>query len=626
MNHNINHNTNRLASEKSPYLHQHANNPVDWFPWGEEAFEKARREDKPVFLSIGYSTCHWCHVMEKESFCDSHVAELLNTHFVSVKVDREERPDVDSVYMSVCQALTGAGGWPLTILTTPEKKPFYAGTYLSREDMARLITRMNNMWRESRRDLIEAGEEIQKHINRNLSDGFTEPGANLKKTAALDGETVLKTLEIFAVYYDEKYGGFGTAPKFPSPHNLLFLLEYDRLSGSETARMMVKSTLAAMYRGGIFDHIAGGFSRYSTDDKWLVPHFEKMLYDNALLAWVYLYAYELYGENYCKTAAQKIFSWAFAELQHPDGAFYCGQDADSDGVEGKYYLFRHDEIGNVIGEDNAERYRKYYGMTKKGNFHEGGEGENILNLIKNPHFNRFDETSDFIDECNRAMYRYRRERAWLHTDDKVLTAWNSLMIVALVKAYEVLGDESYLVAAKKTEKFISENLSFAGRLYVRWRDGEVLGNGKLDDYAGYSLALLHLYKATDNPEYLNKAMHYANVMAERFFDYRSDNAGNGENGGFYLYADDDEQLISRPKEIYDGAMPSGNSMAFMVLDKLRAYSGEAKWHELYKKQARFIAAYAGHYPTGCAFSLITVLNESAGKSCKGGRCRDGKCD
>ena len=601
----INPNTaqNRLAGEKSPYLYQHAHNPVDWFPWGEEAFEKARREDKPVFLSIGYSTCHWCHVMEKESFSDHKVAELLNKHFVSVKVDREERPDVDSVYMSVCQSLTGAGGWPLTILMTPEKKPFYAGTYLTRDNMVRLATRMNEMWHDSRRDLLEASEEIGRHINRTEEHHAALHGHH--GTPVLDGDTVLRATETFAEHFDEKFGGFGEAPKFPAPHNLLFLLEYDRLSGDEKARKMAQTTLTAMYRGGIFDHIAGGFSRYSTDEKWLVPHFEKMLYDNALLAWSYLTAYELYREEFYKTAAQKIFSWTFAELCHPDGAFYCGQDADSDGVEGKYYLFDHEELTRVLGAENAERYRKHYGMTKKGNY----EGRNIPNLIRNA---RFKEKEDFITECNREIYQYRRSRCHLLTDDKILTSWNALMIIALVKAYEVLGDESYLEAAKRTETFISNNLSFAGRLHVRWRDGEVFGNGKLDDYANYSLALLALYKATGESHYLNEATHFADVMVQRFFDFSA--------GGFYLYADDDEQLISRPKEIYDGAMPSGNSTAFMVLDILRNHTGEPKWHELYKSQARFIASYAGPYPTGCPFSLLTVLNDSANKSCQGGKC------
>jgi len=600
-------NQNRLVNEKSPYLHQHATNPVDWYPWGDEAFEKARRENKPIFLSIGYSTCHWCHVMERESFCDSHVATLLNNHFISIKVDREERPDVDSVYMSVCQALTGAGGWPLTILMTPEKKPFYAGTYLSREDMSRLISRMTELWRDSREDLIDTGEQIQRHINRRDSERTREEQAQGERTP-LDGDTVLRAVEIFEAYFDEKHGGFGSAPKFPSAHNLLFLLEYDRLSGSETARKIVKTTLECMYRGGIFDHVAGGFSRYSTDERWLVPHFEKMLYDNALLAQAYLTAYELYGIEFHKTAAQKIFSWVFAELQH-DNAFFCGQDATSDGVEGKYYLFSHDEIDLILSPENADKYRKYYGITKKGDH----EGKNILNLIRN---SKFAEEDSFINECNSAVYKYRRERIKLHTDDKVLTSWNSLMMIALTKAYEVLGDDSYLCAAKKTEEFISQNLSFAGRLYVRFKDGEVFGNGKLDDYANFSLALLTLYQATNDSSYLDKAAHYAEVMIQRFFDFDS------PSGGFFLYADDDEQLISRPKEIYDGAMPSGNSTAFMVLDRLRKFTSSHRIYEVYKRQRRFIAAYAGHYPTGCGFSLITVLNNSVEKSCKGGKCDD----
>jgi hypothetical protein len=594
---------------------------VDWFPWGEEAFDKARREDKPVFLSIGYSTCHWCHVMERESFCDNNVAELLNKHFISVKVDREERPDVDAVYMSVCQLLTGAGGWPLTILMTPEKKPFYAGTYLSPETLSRLIKRMNEQWTNSRNDLIATGEEIQKHINREnaqLSNQANQANQTEKEPPALDGSLVMKAVEIFSVYYDEKYGGFGSAPKFPSPHNLLFLLEYDRLSGSELSKQMVKTTLKSMYRGGIFDHIAGGFSRYSTDEKWLVPHFEKMLYDNALLAWTYLNAYEMYkGEGkqggkkenqveFYKTAAQKIFSWSFAELHNGSGGFYCGQDADSDGVEGKYYLFNSEEVEKIL-KNKSERYCRFYNITRK---------ESIPNLIKNNDFETQEETQgeqdDFIRECNREIYQYRKNRVWLHTDDKILTSWNSLMIIALVRAYEVLGDDSYLTAAIKTEEFITSHLSFAGKLYVRWRDGELFGNGKLEDYANFSLACIHLYRATGNNEYLCKATHYANVMTQRFFDFG--------DGGFYLYGDDDEQLISRPKEIYDGAMPSGNSTAFMVLDLLRCEHGNSKWHELYQKQAEFISSYAGSYPTGCAFSLITVLNNSVRKSCNGGKC------
>jgi len=590
---------NRLVNEKSPYLYAHAHNPVDWYPWGEEAFEKARREDKPVFLSIGYSTCHWCHVMERESFADGQVAALLNENFISVKVDREERPDVDSVYMTVCQALTGAGGWPLTIVMTPDKKPFFAGTYLSKEALERLVPRISDMWRNSRGELITAGDEIERMLNR------TQNREQAENDIILDSETAKKAVRTFHDSFDEKYGGFGDAPKFPAAHNLLFLIEYDRLVGGKKAGEMVKTTLTAMYRGGIFDHIAGGFSRYSTDEKWLVPHFEKMLYDNALLAWAYLEAYGLYGKEHYKTAAQKIFSWAFAELSNIDGAFFCGQDADSGGVEGKYYAFSHGEIEQALGEEDAEKYRKYYGVTNRGNF----GGKNILNLIKNT---RFDETDEFIDECNRKMYRYRRGRTELHTDDKVLTSWNALMIIALVKAYKILGDREYLNAAKKTEAFISDTMTFAGRLFVRWRDGELFGKGKLDDYANYTLALLELYSADNDENYLKKAVHYANMTVEHFFDHI--------NGGFYLYADDDERLISRPKEIFDNALPSGNSTAFMLLDRLRRETGNFKWFELYKKQAEFIAPFAEHYPTGCGFSLITVLMSSAEKNCKDGNC------
>jgi len=539
--------------------------------------------------------------MERESFEDGEIAALLNRHFISVKVDREERPDVDSVYMSVCQALTGSGGWPLSIIMSPEKKPFFAGTYFPKDVLMRLIPRIGGMWVNERGELIKTGDEIERHLNR-----IEKSAQNVN--AELDRNTADKAAQAFEASFDEKYGGFGSAPKFPAAHNLLFLIEYDRATGSNQAAKMSQLTLEAMYRGGIFDHIAGGFSRYSTDGKWLIPHFEKMLYDNALLAWAYLEAYSLYKKEFCKTAAQKIFSWVFAEMTNSDGGFFCGQDADSEGIEGKYYVFSYDEIGDILPREEVEVWRKYYGITKGGNF----EGKSVPNLIKNSKFALNDE---FINRCNSKIYKYRLERTKLHTDDKILTSWNALMMIALTKAYTVLGDASYLEAAKRNEKFISEKLSFpqtAPRLYVRWRDNEVQGNGKLDDYAYYTLALLELYEVTNDTGYFDKALHYANVMAERFFDH--------SNGGFYLYADDDEQLITRPKEIFDNALPSGNSVAFMLLNRLSRETGELKFYEMYRKQAGFIAAYAGQYPAGCGFSLITVINGSSDKSCKDGQC------
>ncbi|MCL1822639.1 MAG: thioredoxin domain-containing protein [Oscillospiraceae bacterium] len=605
--------TNRLINEKSPYLYAHAENPVDWFPWGEEAFEKARTENKPIFLSIGYSTCHWCHVMERESFEDNEVAALLNEHFISVKVDREERPDVDSVYMSACQTLTGSGGWPLSILMTPEKKPFFAGTYFPKNTMKSLIERAGDMWREESGRLIQTGDEIHKHLQENAN--FIPARGEAKRGVQfdiVDENTVAEAVDVFASSFDKKYGGFGSAPKFPAAHNLLFLLEYARVMNSEQAGNMAQETLKAMFRGGIHDHIAGGFSRYSTDEKWLIPHFEKMLYDNALLAWAYLEAYSLYKKEIYKTAAQKIFSWVFAELTNDDGGFYCGQDADSEGVEGKYYAFSYDETNRVLNERESEIWREYYGITKNGNFED--TGKSIPNLIKNA---EFETHNKLIDDCNHRIYHYRKQRVKLHTDDKILTSWNALMMIALIKAYLILGDKSYLEAAQKCEKFIAEKLSFNGRLYVSWRDNpnravsQVTGNGKLDDYANYTMALLELYSAANDVNYFNKAQQMITVMTEHFFD--------NENGGFYLYADDDEQLITRPKEVFDNALPSGNSTAFMLLDRFRRETGELHYFEMYRKQEQFIAPYARHYPTGCSFSLITALNNAV-QGCKDGKC------
>lgn len=580
---------NHLAEEKSPYLLQHAENPVEWYPWGEEAFRRAETEDKPIFLSIGYSTCHWCHVMAHESFENEKIAEILNQNYIAVKVDREERPDVDSVYMSVCQAMTGQGGWPLTIIMTPACRPFFAGTYLppkARYGMTGLDELLNmiaDRWKNEKKRLLQAGDEILNFLNeQNKVNLQGEPDKHLVK------EGFAQFLERF----DGKYGGFGSAPKFPTPHNLLFLMEYGKKEQKEEALKMVEKTLSQMYRGGIFDHVGGGFSRYSTDEKWLVPHFEKMLYDNALLAIAYLEAYTLTGKDLYLMVAERTLQYVKAELTDEKGGFYCGQDADSDGVEGRYYVFDPDEIKEYLGDYDGEYFCSWYDITYHGNF----EGKSIPNLINNP---RFEERNSRIAKINHALYPIRRKRTSLHKDDKILLSWNGLMITAFAKAYAVTGEESYLKTALKAEQFITQKLVKGGKLLVRYRDGDSAGEGKIDDYAFYCYALLMLYRVTYRVEFLEKALSFATDMTEQFFDMK--------NGGFYIYATDAQKLIVRSKEIYDGAVPSGNAAAAFVLYKLAQITGEEKWQELFHKQIRFLAGNIADYPSAYSFTLLALM-------------------
>ena len=583
---------NRLINEKSPYLLQHAYNPVQWYPWGEEAFEKARLEDKPVFLSIGYSTCHWCHVMERESFENDEIAELLNRKYVCIKVDREERPDVDSVYMSVCQAMTGQGGWPLTVIATPDGRPFFAGTYFppkaryGHPGLEELLTTVARQWMESRARLLDSAGQIESYLKEQ---------ERLVVSAEPEMKLVHQAFREFESSFDKKNGGFGGAPKFPTPHNLLFLMEYGQREGNRKAVEMAEMTLVQMYRGGIFDHIGGGFSRYSTDEKWLVPHFEKMLYDNALLVLAYLKAYSLTGRKFYGFVAGQVLEYVERELTDRQGSFYCSQDADSDGVEGGYYVFSRDEIIQLLGESEGREFCRKYGITANGNF----EGKNIPNLLENEDYEACGE-SDSCDNSLKKLYEYRITRTKLHKDDKILVSWNGFMICAFAEAGAVLGEKRYLELAVRAEAFIRNNLVKNRRLMVRYRDGEAAGEGKLSDYACYALALTELYRVTFEADYLKRAAAWAEMMTEQFFDR--------EKGGFYLYAKDGEQLITRTKETYDGAMPSGNSVAARVLQQLAQITGEVKWQQALEKQLRFLAGAMDGYPSGHSYALLTIIN------------------
>ena len=579
---------NRLQQEKSPYLMQHGENPVDWYPWCEEAFQRAEKEDKPVFLSIGYSTCHWCHVMAHESFEDPEVADLLNREFISIKVDREERPDIDAVYMSVCQAVTGSGGWPLTIIMTPQQKPFFAGTYFpkrgsyGRYGLMELLERIASLWRNNREELLKAGNQITQAINQNPTQSEQTPDRKIVDIA------YYQLLQRF----DSKWGGFGQAPKFPTPHNLLFLLRHGSVMQEPEAVKMAEVTLDDMARGGIHDQIGGGFSRYSTDPMWLVPHFEKMLYDNALLLIAYVKAYQHTKRESFADTARRTADYILRELTSDEGGCYCGQDADSDGIEGKYYVFTPEEVKSVLGEADGAAFCRLYGITETGNF----EGKSIPNRIYS-----MENGWDRDDPRLKKLYEYRLSRTRLHKDDKVLLSWNAWAMIALAKAGQVLEESSYLDVAIRIYDFMEREMTDeSDRLYLRYREGEAAHAGQLEDYAVYALALLELYRVTFEVKYLQSAIHRAKQMVELFEDKK--------NSGYYMTAFDGEQLIARPKETYDGAMPSGNSVAAMVLQMLATLTGERSWQAAADRQLSFLAGEIGEYPSTSCFGVLAMID------------------
>ena len=579
---------NKLIDETSPYLLQHAENPVDWYPWGEEAFNKAKSEDKPIFLSIGYSTCHWCHVMAHESFENQETADILNKYFVSIKVDKEERPDIDSIYMSVCQAFTGSGGWPTSIFMTPEQKPFFAGTYFPVKarygvvGFNDLLIAISNNWSNNRKELISSSEDIIKHISQDI-DTIGE----------INESMINDTISNFKRTYDTKHGGFGSAPKFPTPHNLLFLLSSYEKNNDKCILEMVENTLLQMYRGGIFDHIGFGFSRYSTDRKFLIPHFEKMLYDNALLILAYTKAFSITSKKLYKDIAIKTAEFIIREMTNEQGGFYSAQDADSDGVEGKYYIFDKNEIIKLLGQEKGEEFCSRFDVTENGNF----EGRNIPNLLK-ADLNKIEGNT--FDECLPILYKYRRSRNKLHIDDKILTSWNSLMIAAFSYMYKIFGDEKYLQVAQKACNFINDNLTDNNNtLFVSFRNGNKSGKGFIDDYAFYVFALINMYEATLEKSNLEKAVVFTKKAIENFYDK--------ENGGFYLYGNENEQLIVKPKETYDGAIPSGNSVMCYNLLKLSLLFTQEIFEDTAEQQLSFMAGQAENYPAGFCFYLLSVL-------------------
>jgi len=562
-------NRNHLSNEKSPYLQQHAENPVNWYPWGKEAFNKAQEEDKPIFLSIGYSTCHWCHVMAHESFEDEEVAVLMNEAFISIKVDREERPDIDKVYMTVCQTMTGSGGWPLTIIMTPEKKPFFAGTYFpkhtrfGRIGLIDLIKRIKDLWNNQKSELVNSADQITFNL-QNIDQ--ESPGE------IITDSTLRKAYQLLLRQYDETNGGFGNRPKFPTPHNLIFLLRFWKRTGEKKALGMVEKTLQEMRKGGIYDHIGFGFHRYSTDSIWLVPHFEKMLYDQALIAIAYIETYQATKNEEYKKTAQEIFTYVLRDMISKEGGFYSAEDADSEGEEGKFYVWTEKELESILDKDELDLAIKIFNVKESGNYLEEATGKKTNKNILYLNNNLEGEIQERIERIRIKLFKERENRIHPHKDDKILTDWNGLMIAALAKAATVFHDEEYLNFAKKTANFILSNLRDSNKkLLHRYKDGISEINGYLTDYAFFIWGLIELYEATFDVYYLKTALELHEIQLKDFWD--------NVIGGFYFTADNSEKLLTRQKEIYDGAIPSGNSIALINLLRLSYLTGNYKLEE-----------------------------------------------
>ena len=601
---------NRLADEQSPYLRQHKDNPVEWYPWGEEAFETAHQEDKPIFLSIGYSTCHWCHVMERESFEDQEVTAVLNDGFIPIKVDREERPDVDSIYMDVCQMMRGQGGWPLTVLLTPDRKPFFAATYLPKEGrfqqtgLMDLLPRVQKLWQNDRDKLLEDAEEVTDLLRRSTEEQERgdAPGPQLLDEAARQ----------LSRQFDRTHGGFGSAPKFPAPHNLLFLLRHWHRTGEERALDMVTETLDQMRLGGMFDQVGYGFHRYSTDQQWKLPHFEKMLYDQAMHVLAYTDAYQATGEERYERTAREVLTYVLRDLQAPDNGFYSAEDADSENEdgemeEGAFYVWSTDEIRELLDPDLAELVIDVYNMAPEGNYQEESTGErtgkNVLHLDRSladeAERRDLDEDAlrDRLETARTTLLEARSERPRPHLDDKVLTDWNGLMVAALATAARVFDESDYEAAARRTAQFLLDTMRDAeGRLLHRYREGEAGIQATLDDYAFLTWGLLELYETTFESQWLRAAQEHLDASLDRFWD--------AEGGGFYMTPDDGEALIVRPKEATDGAMPSGNSIQLMNLLRLARFTGRTGYEERAAALSEWTGSSARSRPTGFTALLM----------------------
>jgi uncharacterized protein YyaL (SSP411 family) len=597
---------NRLADETSPYLLQHAHNPVDWYPWGPEALERARAEDRAILLSVGYSACHWCHVMERESFEDDATAALMNERFVCVKVDREERPDVDSIYMTAVQQMTGHGGWPMTVFLTPQGAPFYGGTYYPPQprygmpSFRQVLLAVSEAWRERRDDVDRSADDLREMLRRNA--------AVLPAASVLDAGVLDRAYAELARRFDPRWGGFGAAPKFPQSMVLELLLRHWKRTGSAEALEMATLTLRRMAEGGMYDHVGGGFARYSTDAQWLVPHFEKMLYDNALLARVYLHAWQATGDPEHRRVVEETLGWVMREMTSPEGGFYSALDADSEGEEGKFYLWTADEVDALLGAEGGPLFRRYYDVSEAGNF----EGKNILHTARSLDGVAAAEgvsperLRDVVDRGRRVLYDARAQRVWPGLDDKVLTSWNAMMLHAFAEAARVLERDDWREAAVRGAGLLLGGLRPGGRLMRTYKEGRAKIPAFLEDHALLVDALLAVYEATWDPRWVREARGLADEMLERFWD-------DGD-GVFYDTASDAEELVVRPRDVFDNATPSGGSAAVMALLRLGELVGESRYRAVAERalagsmelMARIPAGF-GHLLNALDFALATPV-------------------
>ena len=586
---------NQLAHEKSPYLLQHAENPVDWYPWSKEAFQKAKKENKPVFLSIGYATCHWCHVMAHESFEDKEVAQLMNDAFINIKVDREERPDIDNTYMTVCQMLTGQGGWPLTIIMTPEKEPFFAATYLPKSSMQGrigmldLVPQIKNAWQNDQKRIDDAVQRIKEGFSKSLQLGQSKQ--------ALPGQVTHEAFQNLKDRYDPDYGGFGGSPKFPSPHNLLFLADYARIHQNDQAKEMVHKTLLQMRLGGLWDHIGKGFHRYSTDREWLLPHFEKMLYDQATLLMAYAEGWKLTGEDLFKETALEIVNYVESQLESPEGLFYSAEDADSEGEEGKFYVWSREEINSILSDEETELFCTHYNIRAEGNFLDESTRQRTDKNIPHLSHSLSDAEEEKLAEIRQKLNKKREKRIRPQLDDKILTDWNGLMIAALAKAGVLLQDQNLI---QKAETAFNQLIKLcktdsSSTLLHRIKDGEAAIEGMADDYAFLIRGALELYNATFNPDYLSEAVELQRTFTEYFADQT--------HGGFYYTAENAEELLGRQKEIYDGAIPSSNSVAVLNGYQLSRLTGETEFEQQSEKILTAFSDQISDAPAGYTYAL-----------------------
>ncbi|HUR99186.1 MAG TPA: thioredoxin domain-containing protein [Pyrinomonadaceae bacterium] len=590
--------TNKLINETSPYLLQHAHNPVDWYPWGDEAFAKARAEDKPLLVSIGYSACHWCHVMEHESFEDEATARVMNENFVNIKVDMEERPDVDQIYMTFVQLTTGRGGWPMNVFITPDKLPFFGGTYFppapryNMPSWPQMLVSISEAWREKRDELLNSANEIVGELRR--------AGASDFASAPFSTDQLDSAFQSFARSFDKTNGGFGGAPKFPPSMSLEFLLRYGKRTGDESALEMVEFTARKMAAGGIFDQLGGGFHRYTVDAIWLVPHFEKMLYDNSQLIKIYLHLFQITQDDFFKRVATGTLEYAKREMLDVEGGFYSSQDADSEGEEGKFFVWTPAEIIEVLGEEDASIFNFFYDVSEEGNFEE----KNILQVIYTREsaaralkidVSKLDEV---LERCRTKLFQHREGRIKPFRDEKILTAWNGLMLAAFAKAAAVFGSDEYLDVARRNADFLLENLQHDGRLLRTWKDGKAKLNAYIEDYANLADGLIELYQASGELRYLTEAKRLADLMITEFWDE--------ESGGFFFTSGDHEELIVRNKDFYDNATPSGNSAGADVLLRLAKFYGDERYERFAITVLRLAAAQLKRYPQGFGRTLSAM--------------------